>query len=53
MSASAEFVGYARELLAPLGDIRDGKIFGGHAMKPGGNQFAMAMGNTLGAAGAA
>ncbi len=47
MSASAEFVRYVRELLAPLGDIRDGKFFGGHAMKHGANQFAMVMGNTL------
>jgi DNA transformation protein and related proteins len=47
VSANAEFVAYVRELLAPLGDIRDGKFFGGHAMKHGANQFAMVMGNTL------
>jgi len=47
MSASAEFVAYVREMLAPLGDIRDGKFFGGHAMKHGAHQFAMVMGNTL------
>ena len=47
MSASAEFVSYVRELLAPLGDIRDGKFFGGYAMKHGTRQFAMVMGNTL------
>jgi DNA transformation protein len=47
MSANAEFVSYVCELLAPLGDIRDGKFFGGHAMKHGGKQFAMVMGNTL------
>jgi len=47
MSASAEFVRYVHELLTPLGDIRDGKFFGGHAMKHGGKQFAMVMGNTL------
>jgi DNA transformation protein len=47
VSANTEFVAYVRELLAPLGDLRDGKFFGGHAMKHGGNQFAMIMGNTL------
>ncbi len=47
MSASAEFVRFARELLAPLGPLRDGKFFGGHAMKQDGRQFAMVMGNTL------
>lgn len=47
MSSNAEFVSYVRDLLAPLGDIRDAKFFGGHAMKYGTNQFAMIMGNTL------
>jgi DNA transformation protein and related proteins len=47
MSASAEFVSYVREMLTPLGNIRDGKFFGGHAIKQGAKQFAMVMGNTL------
>lgn len=47
MSASAEFVSYVRELLEPLGQLSDGKFFGGHAIKHRGNQFAMIMGNTL------
>ena len=47
MSASAEFVAYVRELLAPLGNIDGGKFFGGHAMKHGARQFAMVMGSTL------
>lgn len=47
MSASPEFVAHVRELLAPLGPLSDGKFFGGHAIKWGGKQFAMVMGNTL------
>ena len=47
MSASAEFVRFVRELLAPLGPLSDGKFFGGHAIKQDGRQFAMVMGNTL------
>lgn len=47
MSASAQFVDYVREQLAPLGPLGDGKFFGGHAMKHQGRQFAMIMGNTL------
>jgi DNA transformation protein and related proteins len=47
MSATAEFVSYVRDLLAPLGQLSDGKFFGGHAIKHNGNQFAMVMGNTL------
>lgn len=47
MSASAEFVAYVRDLLAPLGPLSDGKFFGGYAVKHDGRQFAMIMGNTL------
>ena len=45
MSASPEFVEYVRELLIPLGDLQDGKFFGGFAFKSGSKQFAMIMGN--------
>lgn len=41
MSASAEFFRFARELLAPLGPLSERKLFGGHAMKQDGRQFAM------------
>lgn len=47
MSASEEFVAYVQELFTPLGSLHHGKFFGGHAMKHGGKQFAMIMGNTL------
>ena len=47
MSASKEFVNHVRELLGPLGELSDGSFFGGHALKHGGRQFAMIMGNTL------
>jgi len=47
MSASKEFVGHIRELLSSIGELSDGKFFGGHALKHGGRQFAMIMGNTL------
>lgn len=47
MSASSEFVAYVRELLNPLGVMKEGRFFGGHAFKLDGNQFAMIMGNTL------
>ena len=47
MSASKEFVNHVRELLSSIGDLSDGKFFGGHALKHGGQQFAMIMGNTL------
>ena len=47
MSASTEFVSFVTELLAPLGQLSDGKFFGGHAIKHRGSQFAMIMGNTL------
>lgn len=47
MSASTEFVHFVRELLAPLGTLSGGTFFGGHAIKHGGRQFAMVMGNTL------
>ena len=47
MSASKEFVSHVRELLRPLGELGDGAFFGGHALKHGGRQFAMIMGNTL------
>ncbi|MEE9422778.1 MAG: TfoX/Sxy family protein [Gammaproteobacteria bacterium] len=47
MSASLEFIEYVRGLLAPLGELKDGKFFGGFAFKSGSKQFAMIMGNTL------
>lgn len=47
MAASTEFVQYVRDLLAPLGEMKDGRFFGGHAFKREGLQFAMVMGNTL------
>ena len=47
MSASKEFVSHVRELLSSVGELTDGKFFGGHALKYGGKQFAMIMGNTL------
>ena len=47
MSASPEFVEYVRELFIPLGDLQDGKFFGGFAFKSGSKQFAMIMGNIL------
>ena len=47
MSASKEFVSHVRELMASIGDLSDGKFFGGHAIKYRGHQFAMIMGNTL------
>ena len=47
MSASPEFIEYVRELLVPLGTLKDGKFFGGFAFKSGSKQFAMIMGNTL------
>ena len=47
MSASLEFIEYIRELLAPLGELKDGKFFGGFAFKSGSKQFAMIMSNTL------
>ena len=47
MSASKEFVSHVRELLSSIGELSDGKFFGGHALKHQGKQFAMIMGNTL------
>jgi DNA transformation protein and related proteins len=47
MSASKEFVGHVREMLSSIGELSDGKFFGGHALKHRGRQFAMIMGNTL------
>jgi DNA transformation protein len=47
MSASKEFVSHVRELLSPIGELSDGRFFGGHALKHAGQQFAMIMGNTL------
>jgi DNA transformation protein len=47
MSASPEFVEYVRELFVPLGNLKDGKFFGGFAFKSGSKQFAMIMDNTL------
>lgn len=47
MSASPEFIEYVRELFVPLGNLKDGRFFGGFAFKSGSKQFAMIMGNTL------
>lgn len=47
MSASPEFIEFVKELFEPLGDINEGKFFGGFAFKRGSKQFAMIMGNTL------
>lgn len=47
MSATGEFIEHVRELLSPLGNLADGRFFGGHAFKVGGVQFAMIMRNTL------
>jgi DNA transformation protein len=47
MSASAEFIAYVREMFAPLGELEEGKFFGGFAFKSGSKQFAMIMDNTL------
>ena len=43
MSASKEFVGHIREQLSSLGELSDGRFFGGHALKSGGRQFANGM----------
>ena len=47
MSASAEFIIHVHELLSSLGQLSQGRFFGGHAIKHDGKQFAMIMGNTL------
>lgn len=47
MSASPEFVEYIRELFIPLGELADGKFFGGFAFKSCSKQFAIIMDNTL------
>jgi len=47
MSASPEFIEYIRELFSPLGNLKEGKFFGGFAFKSGSTQFAMIMDNTL------
>lgn len=47
MSANPQFIAFVRELLVPLGEIKDGSFFGGFAFKCGSKQFAMIMGNTL------
>lgn len=47
MSASAQFVQYVVELLAPMGAIRAGRFFGGAGLSHNGTQFAMVMGNRL------
>lgn len=47
MSANPEFIEFVRELLIPLGEIKDGSFFGGFAFKHNNKQFAMIMGNTL------
>lgn len=47
MSASPEFIEYVRELFIPLGNLIDGKFFGGFAFISGTKQFAIIMGNTL------
>jgi len=47
MSASPEFIEYVKELFEPLGNLKEGKFFGGFSFKSGNRQFAMIMGNTL------
>ncbi len=47
MSASVEFIEYVRDLFIPLGELKEGRFFGGFAFKSGSRQFAMIMGNTL------
>jgi len=47
MSASPEFIDYVKDLFKPLGNLTEGKFFGGFAFKSGNKQFAMIMGNTL------
>lgn len=47
MSASLEFIAFVREQFTPLGQLKEGKFFGGYAFKSGTKQFAMIMGNTL------
>jgi len=47
MSASLEFIEYVRDQFIPLGELKDGKFFGGFAFKSGAKQFAMIMDNTL------
>ena len=47
MSASAEFIEYVLELLAPLADLSHGRFFGGVAINQGAAQFAMIMGNSF------
>ena len=47
MSASKEFIAYIQECFIPLGELKEGKFFGGFAFKSGSKQFAMIMGNTL------
>lgn len=47
MSASLDFIAYIRDQLAPLGELKEGKFFGGFAFKRGAKQFAMIMDNTL------
>ncbi|MEE9320727.1 MAG: TfoX/Sxy family protein [Granulosicoccus sp.] len=47
MSASPEFIAYIKELFMPLGNLENGRFFGGFSFKSDSKQFAMIMGNTL------
>jgi DNA transformation protein len=47
MSASAEFVAFVNELLAPLGNLSTGSFFGGRDFRYHGRQFAWIIGSTL------
>ncbi len=47
MTASAQFVEYVAELLAPVGPLRMGRFFGGVGISRDAVQFAMVMGNSL------
>lgn len=47
MTANSEYAEYVLELLAPIGEVRAGRFFGGVALSQGAQQFAMIMENTL------
>lgn len=47
MAASAEFVGYIEEQLAPLGFLSTSAFFGGRSINYHGRQFAWIIGSTL------
>jgi len=47
MNANPEFIDYVKALFVPLGELKEGKFFGGFAFKSRVKQFAMIMGNTV------